>query len=387
MCMGTEPGRTVPEQGRLRFVVAPDSFKESMTAQQAAAAMVHGLRKALPKAAIAVAPLSDGGEGFTATMAESLGLRLTEVPAQDALGRPRTGLLAVGEGLAVLEVASAVGLEWIAPAEREVLRASSYGVGQLISAALDAGARRLLVGLGGSATNDGGLGMLRALGAQFWTDDGRPVTVPSDLPRLARVDLSGLDARLGGVDVQAACDVTNPLTGPSGASAIFGPQKGATPAQVEFLDAALAELAQVSGRESDADAPGAGAAGGLGFALMAFLDARLRPGAELVMETVGLAELVANATVVLTGEGAVDSQTSYGKVPAAVTALSRELGVPVVLFAGQVCPGAAVLLEQGVRQLVEITPPGQPHPQALAGGAANLATAVERWATSTFRCD
>ena len=120
---------------------------------------------------------------------------------------------------------------------------------------------------------------------------------------------------------------------------------------------------------------------------MAFLDARLRPGAELVMETVGLAELVANATVVLTGEGAVDSQTSYGKVPAAVTALSRELGVPVVLFAGQVCPGAAVLLEQGVRQLVEITPPGQPHPQALAGGAANLATAVERWATSTFRCD
>lgn len=361
----------------MRIVCAPDSFKHSLSSAEAAAAMARGVRAARPGADAVEVPLSDGGEGFTAAIADALGVTVLEVPVRDALGRPASGRLALAGDLAAFEVATAVGLEAIADADRDIMASDTRGVGQVIAAALDAGATRLVVGLGGSATNDAGAGMLAQLGVRFLDDAGREVaTTPRGLADLASVDASGLDPRLTGVRVRVACDVDNPLLGPRGASAVFGPQKGATVEQVPELDAILARVARASGHEGVAGAPGAGAAGGLGFALLAFLGAELVPGIDLVADTIGLAGRVSDADLVLTGEGSVDAQTLSGKAPAGVAALARAHGVPVVLFAGHVGPDADALLQRGVEAIVCITPEGQPLPEALAGAAWNLEQAV-----------
>ncbi len=373
----------------MRIVLAPDSFKESMTAPQAAAAMARGVQAVQPDARCVELPLSDGGEGFTDAVAAALGARVIEVPVHDALGRPVTGHLALGDEVAVLEVASAVGLDRIARAERDVLRADSRGAGELLRAALDhvRPGGRIVVGLGGSATNDGGAGLLVALGARLLdADDTELAPSPGALAALERVDLSGLDPRLGQVSIRAACDVTHVLLGPHGASAVFGPQKGADPAQVKQADAALARLvrtvdAAVShpGGESPArwaDEPGAGAAGGLGWALLALCGARLERGLELVARTVGLDEAIEGADLVLTGEGRVDAQSLSGKVPGGVAAHAARAGVPCLVLAGSVAPDADALLGSGVSALLPIVPGVVDLERALADGPANLERAV-----------
>lgn len=337
----------------MKIVVAPDSFKESLSAPEVAAAMARGITLAAPHARIHCVPMADGGEGTVqAVLAGTQGERRTAV-AQNALGEPIDADWALlGDGTAVIEMATAGGLEQIPRAKRDPLRASSAGVGQLISAALDAGARRIVLGLGGSATNDGGAGMLQALGMAFLDSDSRPLEPGgAALTRLARIDAQGLDPRLRAVQFTIASDVDNPLCGAQGASAIFGPQKGANPEQVRQLDAALSRLAdvfaQTLGRD-DRNAPGSGAAGGLGFAARSWLGAGFRPGVEVVAEIGQLAEVVKGASLVFTGEGRMDSQTLRGKTPMGVARIAREAGVPVVAIAGSLGAGYQMLYGAGI---------------------------------------
>lgn len=367
----------------MRIVCAPDSFKESMTAAQAAAAMARGVRAVVPDAEVVELPLSDGGEGFLEALTAALGARRVAVDVHGPLGEPRRAEFALAsDGLAVIEMARASGLELNPPAERDVWRSSTLGVGELIAAALDAGASRLLLGIGGSATNDGGAGMLAALGVRFLDADGAPLApTPAGLRRLARVDASGLDPRLAGVRVDVACDVDNPLLGERGASAVFGPQKGATPSDVGELDAVLARLVELDGGELIASAPGAGAAGGLGYALLHHLGATLRPGIDVVAGAVGLADAVRGADLVLAGEGSVDAQTASGKTPMGVASAARAAGVDCVILSGRVAPDADVLLEMGVRALVPIVPQAMDLATALATGESNL----ERAAATVMR--
>ncbi|HRL47814.1 MAG TPA: glycerate kinase [Propioniciclava sp.] len=369
------------------IVCAPDSFKHALTARDAAAAMAAGVQDAWPGAVALELPLSDGGEGFADALAAALGARLLPVPVLDALGREALGEMAVAGRLAIIEVASAVGLEAVADDERAIWDADTRGVGQLIVAALDAGATELLIGLGGSATNDAGAGMLAALGVRFLDAAGCEVaTTPRGLARLARIDATGLETRLAGVTVRVACDVDTPLTGPRGASAVFGPQKGASPDDVPRLDAILAAVADLSGQGSRATDAGAGAAGGLGFALLGFLGASLTPGIALVADLLHLDERVAGADLVLTGEGSVDAQTLAGKAPAGVVDAARRHGVPVVIFAGRVQPEAEALRTDGaVEALVQITPAGQPLAEALAGAGENLRAGVAGYLAGRVR--
>ncbi|MGA5465021.1 glycerate kinase [Mycobacterium sp. NPDC050041] len=361
----------------MKIVLAPDSFKESMTAAEAIAAMRDGVAAALPDAECVGVPMADGGEGTVDAVVDALGGSNVTVEAADALGRPVPATYGhvADRGLAVIEMAAAAGLERIATAERDVLRASTFGVGQLIISALDRGATEFLIGLGGSATNDAGAGMLTALGAVLLDADGAPLPPGgAALERLDRVDLTGLDPRLAAARFRLACDVTAPLLGPGGASAVFGPQKGAGPADVERLESALARFSAVVGA-THVDTPGAGAAGGLGFALLQFLDAETRPGVEVIAETVGLESAMAGADWVFTGEGGVDAQTMLGKTPFGVAQVAARAGARVVIFAGRVGDDAAVLLDHGVDEIVGITAPGTPLAEALRTGPQSLARA------------
>lgn len=384
----------------MRVVCAPDSFKESMDAGVAAAVMAAAVRRVVPEAECVEIPMADGGEGTTRALVAARGGRLVPVAVRDALGRAAVGEIGVaggrdGEGehasgahasgerggsrLGVLEVASAVGIGMIAREERDPLAATSVGVADLVRAVLDEGAARLVVGLGGSATNDGGSGLLVGLGAVLRDAAGAVVPpVPARLGEVADVDLGGLDPRLAAVTIELACDVTNPLLGPTGASAVFGPQKGASPSDVVLLDGALATfvtaLEAATGR-SVRDVPGAGAAGGLGAAFLA-LGARRRRGVDVVIDAVGLDDAVAGADLVLTGEGSIDEQTLAGKTPAGVAEVAARHGVPVVAFAGRVAPGAEVLLEHGFTAVVPIVHEVGPLSAVLADGEANLARAV-----------
>ncbi len=366
----------------MKIVLAPDSFKESMTASQAVAAMREGISAVWPDAECVAVPMADGGEGTVDAVVDALGGERVTVEVEDPLGRP----VPAGYGhvpqrrLAVIEMASASGLERVAPAERDILHASTFGVGQLITSALDREVTELLIGLGGSATNDGGVGTLTALGASFTDADGNALPPGgAALTRLHHIDTSGLDPRLAGVHIQIASDVTAPLLGTGGASAVFGPQKGAGPADIETLEAALTRLVEVTqtalGRARP-DRPGAGAAGGLGFGLMEFLAAECDPGVEVMAQTVGLQQALIGADWVFTGEGSVDAQTLLGKTPFGVAQVAARTGTRVVIFAGRVAADADVLLEHGVEKLVPITAPGTPLDQALREGPAALARAA-----------
>jgi glycerate 2-kinase len=368
----------------MRIVLAPDSFKESMTAPEAAAAMARGVRRVAPDAECIMMPMADGGEGTTDALVAALGAARREVMALDALGRPvRAAYGLAPDGLAVLEVAAAVGIGLVEPRERDVMRSDSRGVAMIMLDAVDAGATRVLIGLGGSATTDGGAGMLAGLGARFLDAAGAEISPdPVGLARLARVDVAGLDRRLSGLRIDVASDVTSPLLGPLGSAAVFGPQKGATPAQVPVLDAALARLADAlvrAGLPDTRNLPGAGAAGGLGMALLA-LGARLRPGVEVVAEATGLERAVAGADLVLTGEGALDAQTAAGKTPAGVLAVASRHGVPVIAFAGRLGADVGTL---GFAACVPIVAGSVDLATALREGPANLdravAGAVARW--------
>lgn len=361
----------------MKFVLAPDSFKESMTAAEAASAMAEGVRAVYPDAECVEVPMSDGGEGFAQAVAGAWGAEWVEVDTVDALGRPIRAGYGLADGRAVLDMASSCGLELVAPEDRDVARSTTAGLGVVLRDALARGARRLVIGIGGSATNDAGAGMLVQLGARLLSADGAELAgTPRELARVASVDAARVAELFAGVDVQVACDVTNPLNGPRGATAVFGPQKGVSAADVAAFDDALARFAEAAGAQESAAAPGAGAAGGLGFALQEFLGARLRPGVELVADAVGLAAAVRDADLVLTGEGAVNSQTLEGKTPAGVALVAQRAGVGCIVFAGRVRPGAEVLLEHGVDALVQIVGDDVPLARALADGPQNLAAAT-----------
>lgn len=339
-------------------MLAPDSFKESLSAVDVCTALARGVRAAAPDAEVACVPMADGGEGTAATLVAATDGRQVPVSVTGPLGTPLEssfGLLGGGT-TAVVELAAASGLELVPVSERDVRRSSTFGTGELVRAALDAGATRVVVGIGGSATNDGGAGLLTALGVRVLDSSGEPVRPGAEgLCEVVGVDWSGLDPRLRDVRLDVACDVDNPLLGPRGASAVFGPQKGASDDDVADLEAALARWADVvaASGEDHRDVSGAGAAGGTGFALLQ-LGAELRPGVGLVADVVGLRTAVEGADLVITGEGRVDAQTLHGKTPAGVLSVARELGAPVVVLAGCVGDGAEQLLDAGAAAVLPV---------------------------------
>jgi glycerate kinase len=319
----------------MRIVIAPDSFKGSLTADRVATAIATGIARVLPQAELLLRPVADGGEG-TVAAALRAGYRPQTVRVSGPDGRPVQATIAVGAGTAVVELATAAGLGLAAPAP---MTATTHGVGELVAAALDQGVQRIVLGIGGSATTDGGAGMLQALGVRLLDAEGDDVPPGGGgLALLDRVDTSGLDARLAGIELVVASDVDNPLIGPSGAAHVFGPQKGASREEVDRLDAALARYAAVLRRDlgvAVADVPGAGGAGGTAAGALA-VGARLTSGAALVCDLVGLSEVLTGADLAITGEGALDAQTLHGKAPAEVARRARAAGVPCLALAGVV---------------------------------------------------
>ena len=373
----------------MKVVVAPQEFKGSLSAHQAAAAMAQGVQRALPGARVDTVPMADGGPG-TLDAVGAMGAQLRTATVQDPLGRPVAAQWAiVDQETAVIEMAQAAGLWRLQPQERDPRAASTYGVGQLIGAALDAGCRRLIVGLGGSASNDGGAGMAQALGVRFRDAQGRELPPGgAALARLHRIDADGLDPRLGECQVVAAADVINPLCGPEGASLVYSPQKGATPAVAQELDAALRHYATIIERDVGvpvSDIAGAGAAGGLGSALIAFLKAQVRPGIDVVAETVGLRQRLADADLVLTGEGRLDAQTAYGKTVAGVVRLAREASVPVIAVVGSLGEGWHTLLSQGLEGVEALTSRALTPEEAMQRAPELLAQTTERAVRSWLR--
>jgi glycerate kinase len=365
----------------MRVLVAPDAFKGSLTASKAAEAMARGIRTIFPEAEVIRFPVADGGEGTTETLVDATGGRLVRALATGPLGTPVEASWGVlGDGVtAVLDTASASGLTLVPPGAQVSLEATTRGTGELLKAALDQGFRRILLGLGGSATTDGGAGLLEALGVRFLDAAGQPVPPGGGgLARLATIDPSGLDPRLADTVLQVACDVDNPLCGPRGAAAVFGPQKGASPDQVAALDAALgtfARLAQAATGRDPSPLPGAGAAGGLGAGLLTFTNARLSPGIALVLETCGFQRCLPGIDWILTGEGRTDAQTASGKAPLGVARAAAPFGIPVLCLSGSLGPGSEALLDQGLSALMAV-PPGPMDLEACMNDAPRLLEAA-----------
>lgn len=361
----------------MKLVIAPDSFKESLSARAVADAIAAGWARVYPDAELLLCPMADGGEGTVDAVLAATGGERQQTEVSGPLGDPVSATWGLLPGQrAVIEMAEASGLHRVERARRNVLTASSYGTGELIRAALDAGVRRMVLGLGGSATNDGGAGLLCALGVRMLDVDGRDLPPGgAALARLRHIDLTGLDTRLAQVEVLVAADVDNPLCGPRGASAVFGPQKGATPAQVEQLDAALEHYADVMASTLGEDLrnlPGVGAAGGLGFAARAVLKAAFRPGVELVAELAGLAEALQGADLVITGEGRLDGQSLHGKTPVGVARIARAAGVPVIALAGSLGEGYQRLYAEGIGAAFSLAPGPLSLEQAMAEAGQQL---------------
>ncbi|KTF36977.1 glycerate kinase [Xanthomonas vesicatoria] len=362
----------------MRVVIAPDAYKESLSAREVATQIEAGFGEVFPTWQYTKVPMADGGEGTVDALVAATGGQVIACTVNGPLGTPVPaffGLTGDG-GTAVIEMAAASGLALLPPAQRAPLHASTAGVGALILAALDAGARRFIIGIGGSASTDGGAGMAQALGARLLDAHGAPIGPGGGaLAALARIDIAGLDARLQDCHIEVACDVDNPLTGPTGASAVFGPQKGATPAMVRQLDANLQHYADVLQRDLGVRLhalPGGGAAGGLGAGLVAFVGAQLRPGVEVVARALGLEALIAHADLVITGEGRIDSQSVRGKAPVGVARLAQRHGTPVIAIAGSLGSGAEQLHVQGIAAMFAVVPGACTLEQALADAAGNV---------------
>ena len=368
------------------IVVAPQSLKGSLDAQGVGLAIAAGIRRVWPGANIRVVPVADGGEGTVRALVAATGGALRHATVTGPLGEPVTaeyGMLGGDQSqTAVIEMAAASGLPLVPTDKRDPRRATTRGTGELMRAALDAGAQRLLIGIGGSATNDGGAGMAQALGARLLDAQGSELPAGgAALAHLARIDSTGLDPRLKDVAIQVASDVTNPLCGPEGASAVYGPQKGATPAMVAELDAALAHYGEALRRDLGTDVmnmPGAGAAGGLGAGLLAFAHAQLVPGAQLVLKTLDFAHIVRGAALVFTAEGQLDSQTAYGKAVGAVATAARNAGARVVALAGSVAADDAALAALGIDAALSIVSGPMSLEESMAHTAELLADAAER---------
>lgn len=342
----------------MKFILAPDSFKGTMTAATVAATMSAGVRDVFPDAECIEVPMADGGEGTTQSLVDALGGKLLHVDVADALGRTRTAHFGwiEAERLAVVEIAEAAGIEHLTTEELNPREANTAGVGQLLNHILGLSPARLIVGLGGSATNDGGWGMAHALGAVATNAAGKEIeTRALALADAANLDIGGISERWRDVEITLACDVDNPLTGERGATAVFGPQKGVQPNEVEVFDAALAQwgklLDSASGR-AVSEIPGAGAAGGLGAAFMALLGAKPQRGVEVVISTVKLGEKIAGADFVFTGEGSMDYQTKFGKTPWGVMLAARKQGLPTIAFTGNLGRDVESLHENGFAAIV-----------------------------------
>lgn len=357
----------------MRVVIAPDKFKGSLSALEAAESMARGVRLASPSAEIDCVPMADGGEGTTAALVAATGGAIHKISVTGPLGEPVTaefGLLGDGR-TAVLEMASSSGLWRVPSASRDPLRATTRGTGELLLAALATGARRVILGIGGSATNDGGAGLAQALGYRL-TDFGGSELGPGGGPlgRLARIDPSRRSSALEGVEIAVACDVSNPLCGPEGASAVYGPQKGATPAMVAELDRNLDHLASIIERDLGVrirDLPGSGAAGGLGGGLVAFAGGRLQPGVDLMVDVVKLRERMSRADLCLTGEGAIDGQSIYGKTAVGVARVAGSFHCPTLAVVGSIGYGADAVLDLGIDACFSLCP-----------GPISLTQAIER---------
>lgn len=368
----------------MHIIIAPDSFKGSLTAIQAAKAMATGVRHLWPQAKIELIPMADGGEGTAEALVMATGGTLQPITITGPLGEPvqaSFGILGDGK-TAVIEMAAAAGLYLVPEEKRNPLVTTTYGVGELILAALAAGCQHLIIGIGGSATNDGGVGMAQALGGKFLDANGKDIGWGGGaLENLAHIDLTVLDPRLQEVTVTVACDVNNPLCGPQGAAAIYGPQKGATPALVTKLDENLAHLAQIIKQDLGKDIisfPGAGAAGGLGAGLMAFLDATLMPGIEIVMKAVGLQERLQKAHLVLTGEGKIDAQTAFGKTLSGIAQAAKAHSLPVIAIAGGIGDDVKPVYSCGIDAVFPLTPYPISLPDAMRRSEELLVLATER---------
>lgn len=370
----------------MKVIVAPVSFKGTLSAPDAACAMTAGVRRAWPDAEVVEAPLADGGEGTAEALVAATRGRLVSCRVTGPLADPITasfGLLGPDETTAIVEMAQAAGLGLVPEERRDPRRTTTYGVGELLRSAVRTGARRIIVGLGGSATNDGGTGAMAALGVRFLDADEQPLPPGgAGLARLAHIDLSGFDFPTGRISVLAASDVRNPLTGPNGSSAVYGPQKGADAAMVAELDAALAHYGAILHRELGRDVarlPGAGAAGGLGAALAAFLNAEFRPGIDVVLDAVNFEAQAHDADWVLTGEGRLDRQTLSGKAISGLLARCRTLDLPILAFGGSVEAEAVhALQQQGLTQAISLVADSVTVEMSLQNPVGVLSDAVTR---------
>ena len=362
----------------MKILIAPDSFKESLSSEKVAAAIATGWRDVFPDADLVLLPVADGGEGTTEALVAATGGQLFRETVTGPLGGAVVatwGMLGDGR-TAVIETAAASGLDLVAMNERDPWRATSRGTGELILAALGKNPERIIVGLGGSATNDAGAGLLQALGARLLdNNDDELDPGGGSLANLATLDLAGLDSRLAQIRFDVACDVDNPLLGDQGASAVFGPQKGASPEMVARLDTNLGTFARVLHSATGKDVvsvPGAGAAGGLGAAFIGVFDAHLKSGIDIVLDAVAIDRHLAGADLVITGEGRIDGQTGRGKTPVGVSRRARRQNVPVIALGGSITDDAVGVHDQGIEALFSIVPGVVSLDQALSDTAANL---------------
>lgn len=372
----------------MRIVIAPDSFKECASSLEVCRAIEEGLRRVLPEADLVSVPMADGGEGTVDALVAATSGDYVEAEVRGPLGEPlraRYGVLGGGR-TAVIEMAAASGLALVPQALRDPGITTTLGTGDLIRHAVEGGAERIILGIGGSATNDGGAGMAQALGYSLRGRNGVELEPGGlALAQLEDVNENEAPGLLNGVEVVAACDVDNPLCGPRGASLVYGPQKGATPELARRLDEALLHFGRIVEGQLGIkvlDVPGAGAAGGLGAGVLAFARGRLRPGVEVVAEAVGLAELLDGAGLVITGEGRLDGQSRYGKTPVGVARLAKERGIPVVAFAGALGPDYRTVYTEGIDAAFSVSPGPMDLDEAMERVIELLADAVEAFARS-----
>ncbi|MCG3862753.1 MULTISPECIES: glycerate kinase [unclassified Photobacterium] len=362
----------------MKIIIAPDSYKESLTAMEVATAIENGFRQVLPNAEYIKLPMADGGEGTVQSLVDASSGRIIECTVTGPLGEQVNGFFGLmGDGkTAIIEMAAASGLHLVGPEQRNPMLTTSFGTGELILAALDKEIEHIIVGIGGSATNDGGIGMAQALGVRLLDENNKQISYGGGaLARLHHIDISDIDPRLAKVKLEVACDVDSPLCGDKGASQVFGPQKGATPEMITQLDDNLAHYAKIIKRDLGTDVKdmaGAGAAGGMGAALLGLFNAQLRPGIEIVMDAVNLADVLKDADLVITGEGRIDSQTIYGKTPIGVARTAKRFNKPVIGIAGCLSYDCDVVHEHGIDAVFSVVPRSVSLAEALAEAAINV---------------
>ncbi|MGR6980432.1 glycerate kinase [Testudinibacter sp. P27/CKL/0425] len=367
----------------MKIIIAPDSFKESLTALEAAEAIEAGFRKVFPQAEYLKVPMADGGEGTVQSLVDATGGKLQPVTVTAPLANKVEGFFGLsGDGkTAIIEMAAASGLHLVTPEQRNPLLTTSYGTGELIKAALDCGVNKIILGIGGSATNDGGVGMLQALGASFQNDRQQELGFGGEaLAQMAQISLEQLDSRLQQVEIEVACDVDNPLCGPQGASATFGPQKGADEAMVQQLDQALAHFAEIAQQQlaiNIADQAGAGAAGGMGGGLLLLPNVSLRPGVQIVVEAVNLAQQLQDADLVIIGEGRIDGQTVHGKTPIGVAKTAKQFDKPVIAICGCLRDDYEAVYQHGIDAVFPIISQLGSLQETLANGRNNLISTAQ----------